>query len=130
IGVRRNKRKRRLNMKSNLKGMLAVSLSMAMLLICGTSSAQDRRAAYEIDIDWAANDTGTPDCPWLYAPVPDCLLGGNRSCVISHAIDQAKANQDFAAFGLVLITQCHNPGQQKVLVQAGPYAVANYLRRF
>lgn len=118
-------------MKSNLRGILAVSLSVAMLLLCGTaSSAQDNRPAYEIDIDWAANDTGAPDCPWLYVPVPDCLMGGNRSCVISHAIDQAKANQDFAAFGLVLITQCHNPTEQQNLINAGPYVVANYLRRF
>jgi len=116
-------------MKSNLKLMGAIGLALAMMLAMQTNTlAQEPR--WQGHIDWAANDSGTPDCPLLYVPVPDCLLGGNRACVIGHAIDQAKNNQDLAAFGLVLITQCHNTGAQQDLKDAGPYAVGNYLRRF
>jgi hypothetical protein len=124
-------------MRRNLKGILAFGLGWAMLLGAGiTTSAEEYKEAWQIDIDWAASNTGAPDCPWLYAPIPDWLatgvfnLGGNRACAIAHAIDQARNNQDLAAFGLVLITQCHNATEQQNLTNAGPYAVGNYLRRF
>lgn len=118
-------------MRNQLRKILAISLGLTLLVGTGAiKPAQGQnKPQWQSDIDWAANDTGGPDCPWLYVPVPDCLLGGNRSCVLAHAIDQAKSNQDFAAFGLVLITQCHNPPEQQNLINAGPYAVANYLRQ-
>lgn len=111
-------------------------------IICGslnTIHAQDNKADWQKGIDWAANDTGAPDCPWLYAPSNiDCLtLGaatannsGNRACLIDKAIIAARNGYDGAAFGLTLITQCHNQGAAQALLGAGPKAVADYLRTF
>ena len=122
-------------MRNLIRKILAVNLGLMLLMgTVATKSAQAQsKPSWQGDIDWAASDHGAPDCPWLYVTVPDCLATGlfnvgNRACVIAHAIDQAKNNQDLAAFGLVLITQCHNPQEQQNLINAGPYAVANYLR--
>jgi hypothetical protein len=122
-------------MRNQFRKILAVTLGLMLLMGTGASkSAQAQgKLQWQADIDWAANDTGAPDCPLLYVPVPDCLAtglfnAGNRACVIGHAIDHAKNNEDLVAFGLVLITQCHSSQERQNLINAGPYAVANYLR--
>jgi hypothetical protein len=115
-------------------------ITLAVLLV-GTSSLvlAQNKPAWQTDTDWAAHDTGAPDCPWLYVSgLADCLAGGiltgnhggNRSCVIFQAVLAAKAGYDDAAFGMVLVTQCHNPTEAQNLAWAGPGAVANYLRGF
>jgi len=127
--------------EQNRKNRKAIAIAMVALLVIpalmiSQAQAQWGKAAWQMDVDWASRDTGAPDCPWLYAPVPDCLGGGvfsgnragNRSCVIGHARQLAFAGQDVAAFGLVLITQCHNQGEEQNLMAAGPFAVGNYLR--
>jgi hypothetical protein len=122
-------------MRNHFRKILAISLGLMLLVGTGaTNFAQAQgKPNWQLDIDWASSDNGAPDCPWLYATVPDCLATGlfnmgNRACVIAHAIDHAKNNEDLVAFGLVLITQCHNGPEQQNLLNAGPYAVANYLR--
>jgi hypothetical protein len=103
-----------------------------------SGQAQNSKPDWQKHIDWAANDTGAPDCPWLYSQNLECLgigaitgnNGGNRSCLITEAIIAAKGGYDQAAYGLTLITQCHNPGAAQSIAIAGPTAVANYLRTF
>jgi hypothetical protein len=105
----------------------------------GQAQAQDEedKPAWQRDIDWAATDTGAPDCPELYVgPEAICLGGGlvtgnnfgNRACVISMAQGFAEDHLDYAAYGLVLLTQCHNPAEHGNLMDAGAGAVAAYLR--
>lgn len=91
----------------------------------------------------APNNTGAPDCPWLYTTTDTqaCLaLGvatgnhsGNRQCVIALAVAAAKTGvpqlQDIA-FSYVLLAQCHNPGAQQTITAAGRDAVVSYLRTF
>jgi len=130
-----------MNIKQNSTNRKGIAVALAVLLIISAAMvspahAQWGKPNWQSDIDWAIGDTGAPDCPWLYAPVPDCLAGGifsgntggNRSCVINHARQLAAQGLDWAAFGLVLITQCHNPPEQQNVAFAGPFAVANYLR--
>jgi hypothetical protein len=122
-------------MLSQVKRLIVSSL--VCILSLGTMSsafAQSDKLDWQVDVDWAANDSGPPDCAWLYVTyAPECLLSGNRSCVISKAILYSHANQseaDAAAWGLVQMTQCHNPPEAAKILQAGPSAVADYLRSF
>jgi hypothetical protein len=84
-----------------------------------------------ININWSIGNTGAPDCPEQYAAYPECLLPGrgNRSCLMSKAIQSAKDNDCANAFRLTLITQCHNAGAQQSIAAAGQEAVCNYLKK-
>jgi hypothetical protein len=125
----------------------ASAMSLVLLLGFGqtpTISAQDDgKTDWMRDIDWAANDTGAPDCPWFYvtSDLQGCIaLGlatanhsGNRSCVIDLAIAAAKSGIPQAqgvAYGYVLITQCHNPTERQNLVNAGDGQIIQYLQSF
>jgi hypothetical protein len=80
-------------------------------------------------IDWAIGDTGPVDCPAQYAATyPECIFKGGRSCLMSKAIDAAKANNCSWAFQLTLITQCHNSAAQTALAIAGQQAICDYLK--
>jgi len=81
------------------------------------------------DIDWSIGNTGPVDCPEQYlATYPECIFGGGRACLMSKAIDSAKANNCSWAFRLTLITQCHNGTAQSRIANAGQDAVCNYLK--
>jgi hypothetical protein len=80
-------------------------------------------------IDWAIGNTGAVDCPEQYLTYLDCILGGGRSCLMRHAIEEARANNCSLAFRLTLITQCHNSGAQTAIALAGEAAVCDYLKK-
>lgn len=90
-------------------------------------------------IEWAAKDTGAPDCPEFYGQqFADCLArglvsgntDGNRKCVIEKATIAAKNGAaDEALLGMVLLTQCHNADASQRLINAGAAMIADYLRR-
>lgn len=121
------------------KSILIIAL-MGILTGVPQVGLPQAKAPWQEDIDWAANDTGAPDCPWEYLPPLDqCLaLGivtgntqGNRACVINMAIIAAKNGApDQVPFLYTLVTQCHNPTERQNLINAGPAAIANYLRTF
>jgi len=80
-------------------------------------------------IDWSIGNTGPVDCPEQYlATYPECIFGGGRACLMSKAIESAKANNCSWAFRLTLITQCHNGAAQTSIANAGQDAVCNYLK--
>ena len=120
------------------KSMVIITLA-GILVGASSLGAAQAKPAWQADIDWAKNDTGAPDCPWMYGPpLSSCLLlgaatanhDGNRKCAIDLAIGAAKSGNDLVAFGWTLVTQCHNPPEAQNLLVAGPQAVANYLRSF
>lgn len=81
------------------------------------------------NLDWCIGNTGAPDCPLEYArSYAECLSSGNRSCLLRKAIDSAKAGDCANAFRLALMCQCHNPGAQKSLGDAGQEGVCSYLK--
>lgn len=102
-------------------------LSIGVLTI--TAAAQE---PYQADIDWAAGNTdhwGSVDCPDQYFShgVSYAIASGGRAAVINAALFAAY-NQDFdGAFGLVLLTQCHNSDARERLLMAGQKAVLTYL---
>jgi hypothetical protein len=81
-------------------------------------------------------DHGAADCPELYMAAPQCIAEGlatgnnsaNCECLMEMATDLANQGLDEAAFGVTLVSQCHNSNQFDNLMAAGPYAVADYLR--
>jgi hypothetical protein len=80
-------------------------------------------------IDWSIGNTGPVDCPEQYlATYPECIFGGGRACLMSKAIEAAKANNCSWAFRLTLITQCHNGAAQTDIANAGQDAVCSYLK--
>jgi hypothetical protein len=120
------------------KSMVIITLA-GILVGASSLGAAQAKPAWQADIVWAKNDTGAPDCPWLYGPpLSSCLAiglatgnhAGNRQCVIDLSIGAAKSGNDQVAFGWTLVTQCHNPPEVQNLLLAGPQAVADYLRSF
>src|SRR5262252_3132815 len=66
--------------RTNRKAMvLAIALLVIPAVMISQAHAQWGKAAWQMDIDWASRDTGAPDCPALYAPVPDCGTAKPRS---------------------------------------------------
>lgn len=106
------------------------ALIATVLMLSSASFAQDFRG----HIDWAANDSGHPNCTERYLAVPllaQCLALGNRSCVTSIAIEAAYRGMDEVALWLMAeITQCHNSDAQADLYDAGAQAVGDYLRTY
>jgi hypothetical protein len=113
-------------------GSLAFVLAVRMAFSPNTALAQQPQ--YQGHIDWAANDSGHPNCPERYLAFPilvDCLAGGNRSCVTSIAIEASYRRLDQVALYLMAeITQCHNSDARDVLYGAGAQAVGDYLRTY
>jgi hypothetical protein len=108
---------------------LAAMLVFTAMSVCHAQEPPQ----WQGNILWSMRDTGAPDCPWLYVNNPaiqSCLLYGNRVCVMQVAVQFAKQNQDWAAFGLTLVTHCHNDGARSTIQTAGPQAVGEFLRRF
>lgn len=88
------------------------------------------RPEWQNHIDWSIGYSGAPDCPDQYARTePHCLNEGNRSCLMRSAIQSAKRNNCAYAMRLTLITQCHNPNAQRVIVSGGEFPVCQYLKR-
>ena len=82
---------------------------------------------WQVGILWAKGDSGAVDCPQLYgATYPECIFKGGRSCLMSKALDSAKANNCSWAFQLTLITQCHNGAAAMSLAKAGQDNVCGY----
>jgi hypothetical protein len=84
-------------------------------------------------IDWSignnTTDPGETNCVDQYlATEPACVTGGGRACLMSRAINSAKANNCAYAMRLTLITQCHSGGAQQAIGGAGPDAVCSYLK--
>jgi hypothetical protein len=117
-------------MKYGSKLILMLVFAMVMLGITGVCAFGQDKPDYQKHMDWAANDTGSVDCPQFYGNNLDCLAFGGRSCVMTKAIIAAKNGYDQYAYAQVLLTQCHNPGAEQTLVWAGQQAVADYLRSF
>jgi len=111
---------------------LAVTLGIFMMIIPKWMFAQ--QPEYQGHIDWAANDSGHPNCTERYIAIPvlqQCLALGNRSCVTSIAIEAAYRQMDQVALYLMAeITQCHNSEARDVLYGAGAQAVGDYLRTY
>ncbi len=114
-----------------MKKFLCATLVAITLTFSSTAFAGD----YQESINWAAHNTGAPDCPERYLAnslLAWCLAAGNRSCVTSVAIEAAYRNQDQLAFWLMAeITQCHNSDARGDLYSAerqAPGTVGNYLR--
>lgn len=98
------------------------------------------------DVSWSTRNTGVPDCPGVYmaSNMNHCLIAGagatlghdpprwvgNRSCVMVSAIANAHAGNCIGAFGLTLMTQCHNGDAQTRIQIAGPDRVCSYLKEF
>jgi hypothetical protein len=110
------------------------TLALSLLsLVASASPTLAQKPDWQIRLDWAANDSGPPNCPaeYIAAQVPQCLAAGNRSCLMTYAIAWAKTNDDrlcYTAFGLTLITQCNNVGARNALIAAGQWNICGYLR--
>jgi len=99
--------------------------------------AQDSKKCAQLDagsqnwkgnIDWSIRDSGPPNCPQDY-PYPECLVSGNRSCLMKKAIQSAKDNDYANAFRLAKVAQCHNqPARDGYEYCAGQKAIGDYLR--
>jgi secreted trypsin-like serine protease len=88
------------------------------------------RPEWMIHIDWSIRNTdagGSTNCPGLY-PYPGCVLRGGRACLMSQAINSAKAGSCSDAFRVTLVTQCHNKEAQQAIQSAGPTNVCSYLK--
>jgi hypothetical protein len=89
----------------------------------------ERKPEWQVHLDWAIKNTGSPDCPELYvASDVDCLWKGNRACLMSRAINAAKADRLKDAFEKALVAQCQSPGAGLSILNAGTVAVVNYLK--
>jgi hypothetical protein len=121
-------------MKTTIKQSVTKIIPMIVLglsAIC-TSTVAMAQEPYKAHIDWAAQNTdagGSVDCSdqYLSNGVWFAVISGGRAAVINQALFEAY-NQNFShAFALVLMTQCHNPDAQQVLLNAGQKAVLTYL---
>ena len=75
-----------------------------MCTVGNPGEAIAQQPEYQAHIDWAANDSGHPNCPERYLVVPvlaTCLTGGNRSCVTSIAIEAAYRHLDQLSLSLM-----------------------------
>jgi hypothetical protein len=121
-----------MNQRRGKHFLLAIVLGTCISLM--SSGAQAQQPEYQAHIDWAANDTGHPNCPLMYAAIPvlaHCLVAGNRSCITSVAVEAAYRKEDQAALYLMTeITQCHNSEARGVIYGAGAQAVGDYLRTY
>jgi hypothetical protein len=119
---------------------LGIAAITALVLPAG---ARADKPDWQKHIDWAANDTGHPNCTerYLAHPVLSACLAqglfsestgyGNRYCAMDLAIEAAYRDQDWAALLITSeIGQCHNGGARSSLYVAGPRAVGAYLRTF
>ena len=121
-------------MKKGNKMALALVFGLLLVINSGIRAFGQDKPDWQQHIDWAANDTGHPNCPERYtahAILAQCLWAGNRYCVTDIAIEAAYRRQDELALWLMAeITQCHNGGASSSLHSAGPQAVGDYLRGF
>ena len=114
------------------RGAACIALS-AVLLVANVGSAQAQQAPeYQCYLYWAWNDWatgGSTCCPAQYVVygVGQFVAGTGRAGLLRYAAGASFVNPDFA-FRLALLSQCHNPGAQQVLMQAGPGKVLSYLR--
>jgi hypothetical protein len=116
-----------------IEKLVLVSI-LGLCTVASPGGAMAQQPEYQAHIDWAANDSGHPNCPERYLVVPvlaTCLTGGNRSCVTSIAIEAAYRHLDQLSLYLMAeITQCHNSDARDALYGAGPEAVGEYLRTY
>jgi hypothetical protein len=120
-------------MKSTMQklGTKIVRITALAFLAIGATATVAAAQSWTAHIDWAAtNQDGGPsvDCPDQYISngVPWAIASGRAAAINQALFDAYK--QDFnSAFTLVLMTQCHNPGAQQELRDAGEKAVLTYL---
>jgi hypothetical protein len=111
----------------------AMALSAIFLLVNFQPAFGQDKPDWQKHIDWSignhTTDPGETNCPDQYiATEPACITGGGRQCLMSRAVDSAKANNCSYAFRLTLITQCHNGGAQQAIGAAGQGSVCAYLK--
>jgi hypothetical protein len=122
-------------MKSTIQKFGTRIIQMAVLALFATGVTASVAAAqgpFTAHIDWAAQNTdagGSVDCPDQYFSngVGYAVAVGGRAAAINQALFDAYHQNFDHAFTLVLMTQCHNPGAQQVLRNAGEKAVLTYL---
>ena len=88
------------------------------------------REEWMTHIDWSIRNTdagGATNCPGLY-PYPGCILIGGRACLMTQAINAAKAGRCTEALRTTLVTQCHNPKARQTITAAGEARVCAYLK--
>ncbi len=112
-----------------ITGALLLVVSAPLSTFCQGQNQPD----WQKHIDWSignhTTDPGETNCPDQYvATEPACVTGGGRACLMSRAIESAKANNCSYAMRLTLITQCHNGGAQQAIGGAGQQAVCSYLK--
>jgi hypothetical protein len=115
-----------------MKSKLFTVVVIGTLAVAGSLSAQAQ--SWTQHVDWSATNSdvgGSVDCPQQYFAlgVPEYIASGGRSAVINEALFAAYRGDVGRAYQLVLLTQCHNPGAQGELIQAGQNAVVGYLVR-
>jgi hypothetical protein len=114
------------------KTLMLASLLFASAMFFMGPAVASAQEPYKIHIDWAAGNTdagGAVNCPDQYASngVGFAVVSGGRAAVINQALFEIYNQKFDHAFSLVLMTQCHNPGAQQVLLNAGEKAVLTYL---
>ncbi|MBY5698504.1 hypothetical protein [Rhizobium leguminosarum] len=130
-----------------MKITITVSALVLSLFIAGESIADPVAIdEWQKHVKWSTENTGVPNCEGMYmaANMNHCLAAGvsayagrdpprwvgNRSCVMASAIGNAHAGNCGGAFGLTLLTQCHNGAAQTQLQQAGPDRVCEFLKLY
>lgn len=115
-------------------GRFKMNLAVAALALwLGVGSGAMAQAQnWTQHVDWSATNTdagGAVNCTMAYAQAGEwpAVISGGRSTVINDALFAAYSGDVRRAFQLVLLTQCHNPGAQQELIQAGQNAVIGYL---
>ena len=108
-----------------------VVAAIALAFLLGTGAVVQAQN-WTQHVDWSATNTdagGAVNCTIDYARLGEwpAVISGGRSTVINDALFAAYHGDVAHAYELVLLTQCHNPGAQQELLQAGQNAVVEYL---
>lgn len=81
------------------------------------------------DLEWAKANSGNPGCPTDYLPYIECLIEGQRSCLMRQAKILAETGSPNEAFRLALVTQCQNTASQEAMRRAGMDIITAWLRQ-
>lgn len=112
-----------------------------LIVLCACTLAAQQAPDWQIHLNWSIHNQGHVDCGEQYSPYPtcavcppdwkghpDCLAHGGRACMMSYAINNARAGRCDLAFAESLVTQCHNGTARRAIETAGSPAVCRYLR--
>lgn len=112
---------------------MRLRMTVVAMLLVFVGATPEAFADFKDSLQWCignySRDPGETNCPGDYvATYPECLTGGGRACLMSKAIQAAKANDCANAFRLAQICQCHNDGARDEIRAAGPQAVCDFLK--